>query len=71
MTYTIESKTSGRLIGTYLGKTEEEAADAMAADQGYADFRTMCDISGTRKLTSDELDAEVEREMTELHFSKA
>ena len=40
MRYTIRRQ--GMILGTYEGKTEADALDALAQDEGYVDFDECC-----------------------------
>lgn len=44
--WTIESRASGVVLGTYAGATAEEALDALARDAGYADHAAACAATG-------------------------
>lgn len=44
--FTISARSTGLVLGTYVGKTEAEALDAMARDAGYIDFDAASDVAG-------------------------
>lgn len=62
-TYTITQMTSGVILGDFEAEDAEAAADAMARDAGYADFRDMCGISDP-----EDLDEEVEKQLGTLQI---
>lgn len=44
--YEISNRSSGQILGTYIGATHWEALDAMARDAGYRDYAQACQETG-------------------------
>lgn len=49
--FQINQTVSGVIIGTYEGETPEQALDAMAQDQGYADYAELLIVTGETRDT--------------------
>lgn len=49
--YQITQTVNGLVIGTYIGEDEAQALDAMAQDQGYADYDALLNVTGETRDT--------------------
>lgn len=58
MKYKITNTVSGIELGTYEGRTPEEALDAMAVLSGYRDYSHACEIaaSASGEIVVEEVD---------------
>jgi hypothetical protein len=50
-TYRIDQQVSGAELGEYQGETKDQALDAMAQDQGYADYDALLEVTGETRDT--------------------
>lgn len=63
--FAIAVRSSGVILGVYDAASEDDAADVMARDAGYQDYRDMCSITDP-----DDLDARVEQQRAGLDIKR-